>query len=363
MQDSNDHNPMLRALAIRTMGCIRVDRITEYLCDPLERALKVRAAPRLARAPPQPLWAAAQRRGEWTGVQDQDPYVRKTAAICVAKVYDMSAELARERGFLDMLRDMVNDANPMVASNAVAALSEIYDLAGGEVYTITRATASYLLTALEQCTEWGQARPCCSSHTLPPPTSDTRTLAWRVSSERARTAVQVYLLDCLAAQPVADEAETEALLTRVASRLQHANSAVVLAAVKVVLCHLDGVAAPEKRADFLRKLAAPLVTLLSQRPEVQYVALRSINLVLQKHPDVLAAEARVFYCKYNDPIYVKLEKLDIMAALAAEGNISGALARCFRGVQVPPGCAASPGVTVSRGHVTGDSAAQACWRS
>lgn len=42
LQDSNDTNPMLRALAIRTMGCIRVDRITEYLCDPLEKALKVR---------------------------------------------------------------------------------------------------------------------------------------------------------------------------------------------------------------------------------------------------------------------------------------------------------------------------------
>lgn len=41
VQDSNDYNPMLRALAIRTMGCIRVDRITEYLCDPLEKALKV----------------------------------------------------------------------------------------------------------------------------------------------------------------------------------------------------------------------------------------------------------------------------------------------------------------------------------
>jgi AP-1 complex subunit beta-1 len=41
LQDSNDTNPMLRALAIRTMGCIRVDRITEYLCDPLEKSLKV----------------------------------------------------------------------------------------------------------------------------------------------------------------------------------------------------------------------------------------------------------------------------------------------------------------------------------
>lgn len=41
-QDSMDNNPLIRALAVRTMGCIRVDKITEYLCDPLEKALKVR---------------------------------------------------------------------------------------------------------------------------------------------------------------------------------------------------------------------------------------------------------------------------------------------------------------------------------
>jgi hypothetical protein len=36
--------------------------------------------------------------------QDDDPYVRKTAAICVAKLYDISPELVEDRGFLDMLR-------------------------------------------------------------------------------------------------------------------------------------------------------------------------------------------------------------------------------------------------------------------
>ena len=40
-QDSQDPNPLIRALAVRTMGCIRVDKITEYLCDPLHRCLKV----------------------------------------------------------------------------------------------------------------------------------------------------------------------------------------------------------------------------------------------------------------------------------------------------------------------------------
>ena len=42
LQDTQDPNPLIRALAVRTMGCIRVDKITEYLCDPLQRCLKVR---------------------------------------------------------------------------------------------------------------------------------------------------------------------------------------------------------------------------------------------------------------------------------------------------------------------------------
>ena len=63
------------------------------------------------------------------------------------------------------------------------------------------------------------------------------------------------------------------------------------------------------------------VTLISSQPEVQYVALRNINLLLQAQPDILTKEIRVFFCKYNDPPYVKLEKLDIMIRIANEKNI------------------------------------------
>ena len=41
IKDSQDPNPLVRALAVRTMGCIRVNEITEYLCDPLSEALQV----------------------------------------------------------------------------------------------------------------------------------------------------------------------------------------------------------------------------------------------------------------------------------------------------------------------------------
>jgi len=41
VQDSEDPNPLIRALAIRTMGCIRVDKMVDYLGEPLRKTLKV----------------------------------------------------------------------------------------------------------------------------------------------------------------------------------------------------------------------------------------------------------------------------------------------------------------------------------
>ncbi|GLC57766.1 hypothetical protein PLESTB_001264500 [Pleodorina starrii] len=270
VKDSQDPNPLIRALAVRTMGCIRVDKITEYLCDPLQRCLK-----------------------------DDDPYVRKTAAICVAKLYDINPELVEDRGFLDMLREMLSDANPMVVANALAALQEIQELAGGggkDLLQMTTQTLNKLLAALNECTEWGQ----------------------------------VFILDSLAAYDTRDPRDAEKIAERVLPRLQHVNSAVVLSAVKVILRCMDVVAlgpggGEETIKAWSKKMAPPLVTLLASEPEVQYVALRNINLIVQRRPAILANEVKVFFCKYNDPLYVKMEKLEIMIRLASDKNIDQVL--------------------------------------
>ncbi|CAI5471097.1 unnamed protein product [Closterium sp. Yama58-4] len=262
VKDSQDPNPLIRALAVRTMGCIRVDRITEYLCDPLQRCLK-----------------------------DDDPYVRKTAAICVAKLHDINAELVEDRGFLDILRDMISDSNPMVVANAVAALSEIQEGSSKPVFDITPNTVFKLLAALNECTEWGQ----------------------------------VFILDSLSKYKARDAREAEGIVERVTPRLQHANSAVVLSAVKVILLQMELITSTDLIRNLCKKMAPPLVTLLSSEPEIQYVALRNINLVVQKRPSILAHEIKVFFCKYNDPIYVKMEKLEIMIRLASERNIDQVL--------------------------------------
>ena len=36
-------------------------------------------------------------------LKDEDPYVRKTAAVCVAKLYDINGELVEDQGFLDQV--------------------------------------------------------------------------------------------------------------------------------------------------------------------------------------------------------------------------------------------------------------------
>ena len=77
-------------------------------------------------------------------------------------------------------------------------------------------------------------------------------------------------------------------------RLVHQNPAVVLSAVKIVMMYMEAIANAETVAAFGRKLAPPLITLgQAAQPEVQYVALRNINLIISAKPGVLANDVKV----------------------------------------------------------------------
>lgn len=119
--------------------------------------------------------------------------------------------------------------------------------------------------------------------------------------------------------------DAELTAERIAVRMQHSNSAVVLTTVKVILYLMNYMSSQRTIESLCRKLSPPLVTLLSSGPEVQYVALRNILLIIQRRPEVLRNEVKVFFCKYNDPIYVKLAKLEIIYRLASERNVEQVL--------------------------------------
>ncbi|KAJ1913511.1 hypothetical protein H4219_005190, partial [Mycoemilia scoparia] len=255
--DANDGNPLVRAMAIRTMSYMHVDQVLESLVVPLRHALR-----------------------------DKDPYVRKTAAMAVLKLCLLDRSLVEEENFLDMLKGLLADPNPSVVANSVAALVEISERSPNIKLKLNMKIANKLISALNECNEWGQ----------------------------------VYILESLLFVIPQEESDAEIIIERIISRLQHNNSSVVLTAVKVVVYMMNYISNIEQLKTICKKMSPPLVTLLNSGPEVQYVTLRNIQLILQRWPTVLESQLRDFFCKYNDSIYVKLAKLEIIFRLTNESN-------------------------------------------
>lgn len=157
-------------------------------------------------------------------LSDESPYVRKTAAICVAKLFDLNPEMCLENGFLEKLQELIADPNPMVVANSVTALAEIHETAPHtNALRMNTNTLRKMLMALNECTEWGR----------------------------------VAVLTCLANYKTNDVKEAESICERVAPQFQHANASVVLAAVKAVFMHKDTIN-PALSQMYLKKIAPPL---------------------------------------------------------------------------------------------------------
>ncbi|KNE69059.1 hypothetical protein AMAG_13930 [Allomyces macrogynus ATCC 38327] len=257
LKDTRDPNPLTRAQALRTMGYITTPEMLDSMCDALRAATK-----------------------------DDDPFVRKTAVVGISKLFINSADMCQREGFLETLSEMVYDANGAVMASALAVLKEIAPHAPSVTLQLDLTKASKLITALDECSEW----------------------------------YQVYVLDALMQFVPATPDDALLVCDRITNRLQHANSAVSMTVLKVILHLLDYVPNDDAVASMCSKLTPPLITLMSRSAEIQYTALRNIVLILDKRPQVLADEVKAFFCKYNDPIYVKMAKLEVLVRLVNKKN-------------------------------------------
>ncbi|KAG5940194.1 hypothetical protein E4U53_007652 [Claviceps sorghi] len=260
--DMEDKNPLVRALALRTMSYIHVKEFVEATVSTVKHLLR-----------------------------DNDPYVRKTAAFCVAKLYDHDRQMVEKSDLIDRLNSLLRDDNPTVVASALAGLMDIWERSDAIKLTIDYNNASKMVAILPDCSEWGQT----------------------------------YILEALMTYVPQETGEAALLAERIAPRLSHSNSSVVLTCIRVILYLLNYIADQKQVTALCRKLSPPLVTLLAKGPEVQYLALRNALLILQRRPDVLKNDIRVFFCKYNDPIYVKVTKLELIFMLANEKNIDEVL--------------------------------------
>ena len=124
MQDMEDSNPLIRALALRTISYVHVREFVEATVPPLRRLVK-----------------------------DPDPYVRKTAAFCIAKLYDHDRQMVEGSDIIDKLNVMLRDENPTVVSSALAALTDIWERSETIKLTIDYASASKIVQILPDCSE------------------------------------------------------------------------------------------------------------------------------------------------------------------------------------------------------------------
>ncbi|EPY26960.1 AP-1 complex subunit beta-1 [Strigomonas culicis] len=258
LQDASHTSPIIRALAVRTMLCLRVPDVVEYTLEPLRRAMV-----------------------------DTDPYVRKTAAIGIGKIFHHEMEIFYNQSFANDLVKLLKDTYPIVSANAAAVLTEVNDY-GPLVIEINPEWIKRLLIQLPDCSEWGQQ----------------------------------YILEVLVLTRPKDEETAEDMVAQVMGRLNHTNPAVVMAAIKVITCFANR-CAPSSMERFSSRINAALITLAKSDPETIFVVCKNIHALLVVFPNVLRRNLDSFYVRFTDPTYVKLEKLRLLLKLVTPKTAPG----------------------------------------
>jgi AP-1 complex subunit beta-1 len=132
---------------------------------------------------------------------------------------------------------------------------------------------------------------------------------------------QIYLLEGISKYNPSNNDEITEIIERIVPFVSHSNSGVVLTAIKILIKLLDLVQSPDTIRTVCKKITPSLVTLLSSEPEIIYVALKNINLLIQKRPIIFEKDIKMFFCNFTEPIYNKMEKLEILYKLVSMNNI------------------------------------------
>jgi len=252
-KDCRDDDPMIRGLALRSLCSLSLVNVIEYLQPAVQRAL-----------------------------EDVNGYVRKTAVIGVVKLFYISPSVVMETDLLPMLKRLVSDSDAHVVSNTISALEEVLASEGG--YHPTEEIITALLNRIMHFSEWGQ----CA------------------------------ILRLLTKYCVAGEAEMFDIMNILDGLLKQSSSAVVLSVTKIFVDLTSN--RPDLQQDVLQRLKGPLLTLMAAAStELSYTVLVHIHALLtrgHRQIEVFAGDFKQFFCRYNEPSYIKQVKIDILTMLA-----------------------------------------------
>ena len=186
------------------MSSLRVSKLTEYLIEPLKASLN-----------------------------DDDPYVRKTAVLSVPKIYEIAPNDAETNNLVSTLEALITkEPNALVLANAIASLEEISMISGKQHIKMDSVLLGRILVAINECMEWAQ----------------------------------VFILDFLCKYTPQSEEEAEMIVDRILPRLSHINPAVIFGCIKVVVRYFDYLSNEELIKNLVKKLASSIISVLSFAP-------------------------------------------------------------------------------------------------
>ncbi|BFY98475.1 hypothetical protein BsWGS_01515 [Bradybaena similaris] len=290
-----DPNQLIRASALRVLSSIRVPVIAPIMMLAIKEA-----------------------------VMDMSPYVRKTAAHAIPKLYSLDPETKDQ--LIEVLDRLLGDKTTLVAGSAIQAFVEICP----ERIDLIHKNYRKLCNLLVDVEEWGQVvilnmlTHYCRTQFVSPNQDDKQDESERPfyessekdsdddddeergdgdkkkKSEKAST----YIMD-----------PDHRLLLRQSKPLLNSRNAAVVMAVAQLYHHC----APKSEVG---TVARSLIRLLRCHREIQYVVLSNIASMTNKRRGIFEPYLKSFYVRSSDPLHVKLLKLEILTSLATETNIS-----------------------------------------
>lgn len=274
-----DPNQLIRASALRVLSSIRVAMIVPIVM----LAIKDSAS-------------------------DMSPYVRKTAAHAIPKLYSLDPEQKDE--LICVLEKLLSDKTTLVVGSAVMAFEEVCP----ERIDLIHKNYRKLCNLLVDVDEWGQivivnmltryARTQFINPNLNEIEEEEERSFYESDSDSSSLKKPKFTLDI----------DHRLLLRNTKPLLQSRNASVVMS-----VAQLYHHAAPRSEVIVAAKA---LIRLLRSHREVQSVVLHCIASISITRKGMFEPFLKSFFVRTSDPTHIKLLKLDILTNLATEMSIS-----------------------------------------
>ncbi|KAM7397077.1 hypothetical protein PAMP_020074 [Pampus punctatissimus] len=294
-----DPNQLIRASALRVLSSIRVTIIVPIMMLAIKEA-----------------------------ASDMSPYVRKTAAHAIPKLYSLDPE--QKDQLIEVIEKLLADKTTLVAGSVVMAFEEVCP----ERIDLIHKNYRKLCNLLIDVEEWGQVviinmltryartqflNPNINESLLEEGGSGEKTFYGSDEDEdedeeekekKAEAAVMAKR------KPYVMDPDHRLLLRNTKPLLQSRNAAVVMAVAQLYF-HL----APKAEVGVIAK-ALSLLFLSHISSEVQYVVLQNVATMTIKRRGMFEPYLKSFYIRSTDPTQIKVLKLEVLTNLANETNIS-----------------------------------------